>query len=88
MGEHKYNPNVLKFKNQVKPGQVQIDVSQAVKTICQCGNEFFDKCCRMGTISALSPGNPIGKDIPVEYPVYLCRQCGLEFGKVADIVKQ
>jgi hypothetical protein len=89
MGEHKNNPNVLKFQNQMaKPGQIQIDPSQVEKKACPCGHEFFEKVFRLGTISKLAPGNPINQDITVEYPTYICKGCGLEFGKANEIIKQ
>jgi hypothetical protein len=62
--------------------QIQLDLSQAVPKKCgACDSEFFDKVCRMAVISKLAAGNPTGQDIPVEFPAYLCRQCGVEFGK-------
>jgi hypothetical protein len=84
MGEHKHNPTVLQFANQKK--QVQLDLSQAERKVCPCGHEYFEKVFRMGMISKLAPSNPLNIDIPVEYPTYICKGCGLEFGKPPAII--
>lgn len=60
--------------------QLQFDVSQAERKVCKaCSWEIFDKVYRIGMISKFAPGNKTQMDIPVEYPVYVCRACGWEF---------
>jgi hypothetical protein len=67
-----------KFKLKQAPQQ-PFDVSQAVQTKCECGHELFDKVWRLGTISSMATRNITGKNIIVEYPVYVCRECGKEY---------
>lgn len=63
-------------------GQVQpFDISEAVPKRCICGCEYYDKVMRLGLISAIAPKNLTGQEIRVEFPTYLCRKCGHEFGK-------
>lgn len=58
------------------------DVTQAQRKACgQCGGELFDKAYKMGVISRMASGNRTGQDITVEYPCYVCSNCGIEFGK-------
>ena len=61
--------------------QLPFDVSQTERKICKaCKSEFFDKVYRMGLISQFATGNKTKMNIPVEYPTYICRACGWEFG--------
>ena len=63
------------------------DISQAEMKACNaCKSELFDKVCRMGLISQFATRNTTKKDIPVEYPVYVCRDCGWEFN--VEVKKQ
>jgi len=58
------------------------DPSQATPAIClDCNGEFFDKAYRVAIVSVLAPGNATGKNIVLEYPVYLCHKCGKELQK-------
>ena len=60
--------------------QPPFDLSQAEKKSCNaCKSELFNKVCRMGLISQFATKNTTKKDIPVEYAVYVCRECGWEF---------
>ena len=58
------------------------DVSQAQRKACNaCQSALFDKVYRMGMISQFASGNTTKMDITVEYPIYVCRECGWEFNK-------
>ena len=82
MNDKKIPPFPIPGIGGAGPQQVQVDVSEAKPIICLgCQCVFFDKVFRMGLISQFAPGNKLGKDIPVEYPAYLCRDCGLEIRK-------
>lgn len=62
--------------------QLPFDVKQAEKRVCNaCKSELFDKVYRMGMISQFASGNTTKKDIPIEYSIYVCRECGHEFNK-------
>lgn len=61
--------------------QIPVDITQAIPRPCSCGCVWFDKAFRLGVISAIAPGNRTGKEVVVEYPTYLCRECGVEAGK-------
>lgn len=63
--------------------QMQINISPndiAFKPCQQCGHDFYDAAFRQGVMSSLNPKNPTGKDMPVNVPVLLCRECGWELG--------
>ena len=69
----------------VMPGigqqQIQVNPKDATPQTCaKCGNKHFVQVFLLGVISGLLPTNPIGKDIPVATPIYVCRACGWEFG--------
>ena len=71
-----------------QPGQQQINIdpSDVTPRFCeQCKHELFDVAYRYGVVSALSPKNPTGKDIPIKTETLLCRACGWEFGKKPEI---
>ena len=62
--------------------QVRVDPSDVTQKVCeQCGHALFDLAYRYGIVSALSPNNPTGKDIPLKTEALICRACGWEFGK-------
>ena len=69
--------NVFNFPRTAQQPQ-PFDITEATPKICECGGLFFDKVFRMGLISALAPSNQLRRDIPVEYPTYICRACGIE----------
>lgn len=58
--------------------QPQVDVTQAIRRSCVCGNDIFDKAFRVGVISKLAPGNTTNLDLLVDGIVYVCRACGHE----------
>lgn len=61
--------------------QPPFDLKQAEKKICEaCKSEIFEKVYRMGMISKFASGNKTQIDVMVEYPIYVCRECGWEFG--------
>ena len=59
--------------------QPQIDITQAIQKKCPCEHEYFEKAYRIGVVSKMAPGNNTRQDVIVEYPVYLCNNCGEEF---------
>lgn len=61
--------------------QPSFDLKEAEHKICEsCQSEIFEKLYRLGMISQFASGNKTKMDITVEYPVYVCRDCGWEFG--------
>ena len=67
--------------------QVSFDVNEAVKQVCNnCSGGKFEKLYRIGFISELASNNRTGQKITVEYPAYICYDCGCEIGKT--LVKQ
>jgi hypothetical protein len=75
MSENKF-PN-LKVTPRMQPPQ--FDITEAIPKVCEhCGGLVFNKVFRMGLISALAPKNQLRRDIPVEYPTYICCACGVE----------
>ena len=63
-----------------------VDITEAKPTVCiGCKGIFFNKVFRMGKISQFAPGNTLKKDITIEYPTYLCRDCGTEVGQEAEV---
>ncbi len=70
-------------------GQQQpFDLTQVVQKQCaKCGGEHFDKAFRLGLISSMAPGNTTRQEIRIEYPTYLCRACGHEFGAALPAVQ-
>jgi len=61
-----------------RPNQ-PFDVSQAQRKTCICGCELYEKVFKMGLVSRLASRNTLNQDITVEYPMYVCRECGTEF---------
>lgn len=60
--------------------QLPFDLKQAERKNCNaCDSELFDKVYRIGIISKFASGNKTKMDVTVEYPIYICRKCGLEF---------
>ena len=74
---------MLKVPMKTPGADPQFDLKDALKKACDCGAELFQKAIRLGVISALAPSNRTQQDIIVEYPVYVCRTCGQEFGSFA-----
>jgi hypothetical protein len=59
----------------------QIDITGAVRKSCAaCGHEYFLPVVKLGILSKLAPTNKQGMDILVQYPCFVCRECGHEFG--------
>lgn len=81
-------------KRKMKPmsvpkigGQQQqpFDISEAVPKSCeQCGGAVFDQAVKLGLISKLSAKNRTGQDVLVKFEVYLCRDCGHEYGQAVE----
>jgi hypothetical protein len=60
----------------------QINISEAVQKKCEaCGGEYFDGVVKLGILSKLAATNKLGQDVLVQYPTFICRKCGIEFGK-------
>lgn len=80
------NPN--KFLPPGFPGtgatgqkQPRVDIRQAIPMTCKkCEGELYDQAFRLARVPGLAPGNETGQDVMVQYPVYVCRACGLEGG--------
>lgn len=79
--------NMSKIKNMIpmsvpKIGnnnqQPMFDATQSTGRQCECGSVYFDKCCKIKTVSKLAPGNSTNQDIILEVPVYVCRDCEKE----------
>jgi len=62
--------------------QQQFDITEAVQKKCDCGSEHFNQAYKLGVISGMAPRNRTGKDVIVRFEVFLCRECGKEFGKI------
>ena len=63
-------------------GQQPFDISEATPTKCQaCGCEHFTPAVRLGVISKLASRNRTNQDLLIRFDVYMCRACGLEYGK-------
>ena len=68
-------------------GQPQMfDVSEAIMRPCEsCGGMLFEQAVRLGVISNMAPKNRTGKDVLVQFPIFLCRGCGWEWGKMVEV---
>ncbi|MCK4828801.1 hypothetical protein KA005_74440 [bacterium] len=65
-----------------KSQQQPFDISEAISKSCeQCGGAVFDQAVKLGLISKLSSKNRTGQDVLVKFEVYLCRNCGHEYGQ-------
>lgn len=66
--------------------QQPFDISDVVPRQCElCGGVVFDQAVRLGVISSMSPKNRTEQDILVEFEVYLCRDCGHEYGQKVPV---
>ena len=73
-------PNIGAGKTQ------PFDVREAVQRRCaQCDGEHFDPVVRLAVISKLNCTNTTGQDVLVPMQCFLCRCCGLEFGKPVPV---
>lgn len=62
--------------------QVQIDINDTTEQLClKCHGQHFELVMKLRVFSRLSPKNPSGKDALIKMEVYLCRDCGHEYGK-------
>ena len=74
--------NVPPNLQQQQPQQVMIDTKGATETICKgCQGIYFEKVFMLSSLSHMAPSNPTKKDLTIEKPTYICRNCGLEVGK-------
>lgn len=77
MGQHSFPPapmSIPRIGNQ----QIPFDISQADKRLCPCGCEYFHRYFRLGVVSKMASRNTTGIDVLIEYPAYVCRDCGVE----------
>ena len=64
------------------PQQIQIDAFDTIESKCKaCGGVLFDLAYRHRILPSISPKNPSGRDQPIKFEVFICRQCGVELGK-------
>ena len=61
--------------------QIQINEMDTIEKHCSCGCELFDVAYRYRVLPSISMKNPTGKDVPIKLEVFICHECGLEFGK-------
>ena len=64
--------------NQQRP----LDITEAIPKTCSvCGSELFTSALRLMMVPRIAPSNPTGQDVLVKVEVFLCRSCGVEFGR-------
>lgn len=81
----------MNFNNQnppfkpILPGHpVQIDLKNATPKECSCGSKYFVPAFLAYTVSALA--SPNGRELVVQQPVLLCKDCGTPLGMVSGKV--
>ena len=77
------NNNIAKF-SVTKPQQKQnlISINDTVEQNCpKCFSQYFDIVTKLRIFSKLNPKNLSGKDVLIKVEVYLCRDCGHEYGR-------
>lgn len=61
--------------------QQQFDVREAVKKSCEkCGFDYFEKVYKIGMIPVVAPSNKTGREVRINYEIFICLKCGHEFG--------
>ena len=61
--------------------QPQFDVREVVKKSCEkCGCDYFEKVYKIGMIPVVAPNNKTGKEVRINYGIFICLKCGHEFG--------
>ena len=71
---------------QIGGQQQPFDARDAVQRRCAiCDGEHFDAVVKLAVVSKMSPTNRTGQDVLIKIEVYLCRGCGLEFGKPVPV---
>lgn len=83
MSGRRYNKNPLNIPKVIPMQNApQFDINDITEKNCiECGCQHFNPVVKLGIISGLSPKNPQGKDILIKIEVYLCLQCGTEYGE-------
>ena len=80
----------MSLKNNVnrfpitRPQQKQkpIDINDTTAQKCpQCSGQYFNTCIKLRILSKLNPKNQAGKDVLIKVVVYLCHNCGHEYGQ-------
>ena len=77
------NNNISKFL-VTRPQQKQnhIGINDTVEQHCpKCFGQYFDIATKLRIFSKLNPKNLSGKDVLIKVEVYLCRDCGHEYGQ-------
>ena len=58
----------------MKPGeQIQVDLTNAIPKVCECGCKFFIPVFQVFTVSALL--SPIGQELTAQQPCLICLKC-------------
>ncbi len=82
MTNHKNNNNIAKFPMRPQQKQNPISINDTVEQNCpKCGGQYFDIVTKLRIFSKLNPKNLSGKDVLIKIEVYLCRDCGHEYGQ-------
>ena len=72
------NGNVMPIRAGQQP---QFDAREAVKKSCEkCGFDYFEKVYKIGMIPVVAPSNKTGKEVRINYEIFICLKCGHEFG--------
>ena len=77
------NNNITKIP-VMRPQQKQnpIGINDTVEQNCpKCFSKYFDIVTKLPIFSKLNPKNSSGKDVLIKVEVYLCRNCGHEYGQ-------
>ncbi len=84
MGEAQRRMDLGMMPKGPKPGepiQVNVDLSKATQKLCLCGCALFIPVVQVFTVSALL--SPVGKELTVQQPVLICKNCGVELFKTS-----
>ena len=74
MGEARDRMNLGLAPRVMKPGeQIQVDLTNAIPKVCECGCKYFIPVIQVFTVSALV--SPIGQELTAQQPVLICLEC-------------
>jgi len=74
MGEGERRKGLGLAPRILKPGeQIQVDLTNAMPKICECGCKYFIPVVTVFTVSAIL--SPIGKELTAQVPVLVCMAC-------------
>jgi len=75
-------PNIGGHPLPKQPQQMQINIADTTEHVCvKCLGQHFDIAVRLRVFSKLHHKNPSGQDALIKVEVYLCRNCGHEYGQ-------